>query len=498
MELDAVLLSRAQFALTIMFHYLFPPLSIGLGAIMVIYEGLYLWTGDLRYEAATRFFTKIFAVNFAVGVASGIVMEFQFGTNWSTYSRFVGDVFGSALAAEGIFAFFLESGFLAVLVFGWDRVSPRMHFFSTLMVFFGSAFSAVWIVIANSWQQTPAGYHLVTTASGSVRAEITDFWAMLLNPSSLHRLNHVLLGSLLQGAFFVMSICAWYILRKRHDLFAKRAFTAALMLAVVTSWLQLVSGHAQANMVAEHQPAKLAAFEGIYETPPRGAGLFLIGWVDEEERKVTGVEVPGLLSLLVHGDFDTPVTGLDRIPDDEEPPVLIPFVTYHVMVGLGMFFLGITTLALILLWRGKLFQQRWLMAIFVVAVIGPYVANEAGWVAAEVGRQPWVVYGLLRTKDAVSPSVDGTEVLLSIVMFGLIYSALFAIWLFVVNEKIRHGPDEPEALAKKKATYRGWGLADAAAARAIPTAEASLASGGPRPEASDRPPRSNRNPSSEG
>ena len=474
MDIDPILLSRAQFALTIMFHYLFPPLSIGLGAVMVIYEGMYLWTRDLAYEAATRFFTKIFAVNFAVGVASGIVMEFQFGTNWSTYSRFVGDVFGSALAAEGIFAFFLESGFLAILVFGWDRVSPRVHFFSTLMVFLGSTFSAVWIVIANSWQQTPAGFHLVEHA-GAARAEITDFWAMVFNPSSMHRLGHVLLGSLVQGAFFVMSICAWYVLRNRHLRFAERAFTVALVLGAAASYTQLVSGHAQANMVAEHQPAKLAAFEGIYETSAGGTGLYLFGLPDEDDRVVrAGVEVPGLLSFLVHGDLETPVAGLDTIPDDEEPPVLVPFATYHLMVALGTYFVLVTTVALVLRLRGCLFRQRWLMGLFVVSVVGPYVANETGWIAAEVGRQPWVVYGLLRTEDAVSPSVDGTEVLFSIVMFGLIYAALFALWIFVVNEKIRHGPDAPERLAEKKAASRGR-LADVAAARAAPTGRAGLA-----------------------
>ena len=476
MELDPVALSRAQFAMTIMFHYLFPPLSIGLGAIMVLYEGLFLWTKDVRYEAATRFFTKIFAVNFAVGVVTGIVMEFQFGTNWSTYSRFVGDVFGSALAAEGIFAFFLESGFLAVLVFGWDRVTPRTHFFATCMVFLGSMFSAVWIVIANSWQHTPAGFHLVGHGT-AMRAEITDFWAMVFNPSSMHRLNHVLLGSFIQGAFFVMSICAFYILRKRHIEFAERAFSVALGLGAVSSVALLVSGHAQAQMVAEYQPAKMAAFEGLYETSEEGTGLYVIGLPDDEARRIRwGLELPGMLSFLIHGRFDTPVPGLDQIPDDEEPPVFLPFVSYHVMVGLGMYFVILSLSALVLRWRGLLFGHRWLMSLFVVSVVGPYIANQAGWVAAEVGRQPWVVYGLLRTKDAVSPSVEGFEVLLSIVMFGTIYMALFAIWIFVVNEKIQHGPEEPGVLAKKKMGREGR-LASVVGARAVPTSQAGLMSG---------------------
>jgi cytochrome d ubiquinol oxidase subunit I len=429
-----------------MFHYLFPPLSIGLGLCMVVMEGLALATGKAIYEAMARFWTRIFAVNFAVGVASGIVMEFQFGTNWSTYSRFVGDVFGSALAAEGIFAFFLESGFLAVLVFGWDRVSRRMHFFATAMVFLGSVFSSVWIVIANSWQHTPAGFRLVAV-DGGMRAEITDFWAMVFNPSSMHRLGHVLLGAFILGGFFVMSISAWYLLRNRHLEFARRSFVVGLAVAGLASWGELVSGHSQARMVAVHQPAKLAAFEGHFETGEGGTGLYVIGWPDEDAATVRfGIEIPRMLSFLVHDDFDRPVAGLDTIPPDDRPSVRIPFLSYHVMVGLGFAFIGLTTLAAFLLWRRKLFEQRWLLWVFVAAVVGPYVANQAGWVAAETGRQPWVVYGLLRTRDAASPSVRGDEVLASLVMFSLAYLALFALWLFVINEKVRHGPHAPQGL----------------------------------------------------
>jgi len=445
MELDLVTLSRVQFALTIMFHYLFPPLSIGLGLLMVIFEGLALRTADRGWEVIARFWTRIFAVNFAVGVASGIVMEFQFGTNWATYSRFVGDVFGSALAAEGIFAFFLESGFLAILVFGWDRVGPKMHFFSTLMVFLGSCFSSVWIVVANSWQHTPAGHHIVVH-DGIARAEITDFWAMVFNPSAPHRLGHVLLGAFVLGAFFVMSISAWYLLHGRHRELAQRSFTVALIVAALASWAELLSGHSQAQMVAEHQPAKLAAFEGHFHTREQGTELWLFGWPNVEDERVDyGLAIPGMLSFLVYEDFDHPVTALDAFPPEDRPPVHVPFVTYHLMVALGMYFIGITSLGLLLLWRRRLFEQRWLLWAFVVSVIGPYVANQAGWVAAETGRQPWVVYGLLRTKDAVSVSVPAEQVLASLVMFSLAYLALFALWLFVINEKVRHGPPELHA-----------------------------------------------------
>lgn len=442
MQLDAVDLSRVQFALTIMFHYLFPPLTIGLGVILVATEAMYLKTRDPQYEALTKFWTGIFGVNFAMGVATGIVMEFQFGTNWATYSRFVGDVFGSALAAEGIFAFFLESGFLAVLVFGWDRVSAGWHFFSTCMVALGSMFSAIWIVVANSWQQTPAGYHLVEH-NGVLRAEITDFWAVVFSPSSMNRLTHVLIGAIILGAFFVMSITAYYILKGRHAELSKKSFTVALLVAAAASLAQLLSGDVHGRQVGRDQPEKLAAFEGHFETGTGGAPLHLFGVPDVGEKKVkAAISVPGGLSFLVHRDFSKPVRGLNEFPRQDWPPVEVPFVSFHVMVALGMYFIGISLLGLWLLWRGSLFTSRWLMWVFVVSVLAPYAANQLGWVAAEVGRQPWSVYHLLRTADSVSRSVSAGQVLASIVMFGLIYAMLFAVWLFVMNDKIHKGPDE--------------------------------------------------------
>ena len=441
MELDVVLLSRLQFALTVMFHYLFPPLTIGLGWLMVFMEGLYLKTRQPVYEAMARFWTKIFALNFAMGVATGIVMEFQFGLNWAAYSRFVGDVFGSALAAEGIFAFFLESGFLAVLVFGWDRVSARLHFFSTVMVALGALFSAVWIVVANSWQQTPAGHHVVEQALMR-RAEIVDFWALVFNPSSVARLAHVVLGSFILAAFFVMSVTAFYIVKGRHLDFAKRAFRIALIFGAVSSLAQLPAGHFSALIAARHQPAKMAAFEGVFETR-EGTPVYLFGWPDASAKAVRlGVAIPGMLSFLIHGDFKTPVTGLDRIPPQDQPPVAIPFLTYHAMVALGLYFILIAWAGLFLLWRGALFQKKWLMWVFVFSVIGPYVANQTGWVATEVGRQPWAVYGLLRTSESVSKTVGAGSVLASLALFGFVYAWLFAIFLYVLDRKIRQGPEE--------------------------------------------------------
>jgi cytochrome d ubiquinol oxidase subunit I len=467
MDLDVVFLSRLQFAFTIMFHYLFPPLTIGMGVVLVYLEGMFLRTREPIYESAARFWTSLYAVTFAMGVATGIVMEFQFGTNWARYSRFVGDVFGSALAAEGIFAFFLESGFLAVLVFGWDKVGPRFHFIATCAVALGSMFSAVWIIVANSWQQTPAGHRIaqIATPGGDSfsRAETADFWAVIFNPSTVIRLTHTLIGAFIAGAFFIMSISAWYLLKRRHQEFARRSFTGALILATLASVAALLTGHTNSRMVAEQQPAKLAAFEGHFRTGP--AGLHLFGIPDEAERRVKyGLAIPGLLSFLAFDDTSAPVLGLDKFRREHWPPLHIPFVAYHLMVGLGVCFLGLTAFAAFLRWRGTLFDRRWLMKIFVVAVIGPVIANEAGWVAACVGRQPWVVHprierdaanqiqydsegfvryraeeGLL-TRDGISESVKGPEVLASILMFGFIYSLLFWIWLYVLNDKIQKGP----------------------------------------------------------
>jgi cytochrome d ubiquinol oxidase subunit I len=443
---DVLLLSRIQFALTIMFHYLFPPLTIGLGGLLVSLEWKLLRTGDLRYEAAAKFWTKIFAINFAVGVATGIVMEFQFGTNWASFSRYVGDVFGSALAAEGIFAFFLESGFLAVLVFGWDKVSKGMHFFATCMVALGAAFSAIWIVVANSWQQTPAGFHIVGTGPAA-RAEITDFWAMVFNPSSLDRLLHVWIAAYILGAFFVMSISAYYLLRDRHVDFARKSFDSALILATVMSLAALIQGDRQAKNVATTQPSKLAAMEAHFETGTGGTPLYLFGWPDENRQTVQfGLSVPGLLSFLTTKDWHTPVTGLDEIAREDWPPVAVTFLSFHLMVGLGMFFIVLTLFASFLRWRGTLFEKRWLLWVFVFAVPLPYVANQLGWVTAEVGRQPWAVYGLLRTRDAVSKAVGADQVLGSILIFLLIYALLFAVWVYILDHKIKQGPEEAAAV----------------------------------------------------
>jgi len=446
--MDAEILARLQFAFTIAFHYIYPPLSIGLGVIMVIMEGMYLKTKNPLYEKMTKFWVKVFALTFAIGVATGIVMEFEFGTNWASYSRYVCDVFGSALAAEGIFAFFLESGFLAILVFGWNKVKPPMHFFSTIMVSLGSMFSAVWIVVANSWMQTPAGFHIVGDGINA-RAEITDFWALVFNPSSVDRLLHVLSGCWLAGAFLVISVAAYYLLKKRHLEFSKSSIKIALVLACFASIFQLFTGHSSAVGVSKNQPAKLAAMEAVYDTQ-ENAPLYLFGWVNDDKQEVIfGIAVPGMLSYLIGFNSKTQVIGLNDFPEDQRPPVNIVFQSYHIMVAIGFALIGISLLGIFFWWRGTLFDKKWMLWIFVFSVLGPQIANQLGWITAEVGRQPWIVYGILRTSEGLSKAVESGQILFSLILFTIIYLFLFVLFIYLLNEKIQHGPEDVDKLSSE-------------------------------------------------
>lgn len=467
--MNTLMLSRIQFGLTISFHYLFPPLSIGIAMLMVVMEGLYLKTGNKLYEQMARFWTRIFALTFGIGVATGIVMEFEFGTNWANYSRFVGDIFGSPLASEGIFAFFLESGFLAILLFGWDRVKPKMHFFSTIMVSLGSIFSAVWINVANSWMQTPAGFKLLVQDNGGlhtlafpananfgrfhplvthgqvIKAQITSFWQVVLNPSTLDRLLHVLLGAEMAGAFLVISISAWYLLKSRHLELATRSLKIGLVAACLGSVGQLISGDLNARMIARYQPAKLAAFEGIYKAHAP-ASLSIMGWTNSKTQTVEGIKMHDMLSWLLYFNPKHAVIGLDQFKRSDWPPVNPVFQSYHLMVGIGMGLIFVSLLGVFFWWRGSLHKQRWLLWIFVFSVAGPELANELGWFSAEVGRQPWIVYGILRTSQGVSPHLPAGQVLASIIMFGLVYLMLGVLFIFLLNRKIQHGPQEPGEL----------------------------------------------------
>ncbi|MTV50668.1 cytochrome ubiquinol oxidase subunit I [Heliobacillus mobilis] len=436
--MDVVLLSRIQFALTAGFHFIFPPLTIGMAWLIFIMQTKYLRSGDELYARMSRFWLKLFAISFVVGVATGITMEFQFGTNWSEYSRFVGDIFGGPLAAEGIFAFFLESAFMGVLIWGANRVSKKMYWFSSLMVAVGSTLSALWIIIANSWQQTPTAYHIING-----RAELTDFWAAIMNPSTVPRYLHTVDGALITGAFFVMGISAYYLLRQRHLDFAKGSMKYALIVALAASLVQLYFGHMHSVQVAETQPEKLAALEGLFESE-KEAPLLIFG-IPDEKAGVTHfrIGIPKALSLLAHDDPEAEVKGLHAFPEDERPPVLMPFLSFHLMVGLGTFFILFTLWGLWLWKKDTLWTNRNFLTIALWSIPLPFIANEVGWIAAEVGRQPWIVYKLLKTVDGISFTVPAWQILTSIILFVAIYILLFVAWFFLLRKKLAAGPEEP-------------------------------------------------------
>lgn len=440
--MDAEILARLQFAVTIMFHYIYPPLSIGLGVVLVITETIYLKTKNPLYLEAAKFWTKVFALTFAIGVATGIVMEFEFGTNWATYSRYVGDVFGSALAAEGVFAFFLESGFLAILLFGWNKVGPILHYFATWMVCLGAHFSAIWIVVANSWMQTPAGYEIEGEGL-MARAIITDFWEMVFNPSSMDRLFHTVIGCWLAGAFLVISVSAYYLLKGRHLPFAKYSLKLGLIFALVACVLQVITGDRSGKVVAQYQPAKLAAFEGLFQTQ-KDVGLHVFGIVNTREQRVDyGIKIPYLLSYLSFNDIHAEIKGLDVVPKGDWPKVSVLFQTYRLMIGCWVLMISLSLVG-IYMWRRKtLFTNKGMLRLLVASVLLPQIANQAGWVSAEMGRYPWIVQNLLRISDGLSKVVTANQILGSLFMFTVLYILLFLVFLYLLNEKFKHGPDDP-------------------------------------------------------
>lgn len=440
--MDPLILSRIQFAMTSMFHYIYPPLSIGIGLYLVFVEGMYMKTKNPLYLQMAKFWVKIFGLTFALGVATGLVQVFGFGTNWANYSRYVGDVFGSALGAEGIFAFFLEAGFFGLMLFGWNRVSPKVHYFSTICVCIGAHFSAVWIVVANSWMQTPQGFKIVGEGT-KAKAVVTNFWEMIFNPSSMDRLTHVLLGCWLTGVFLIISISAFYMLKKRHKAFAEKSMKVALSIGCVVLLLQLISADSSARGVAKYQPSKLAAMEGVYKTDP-STPMTLIGWVDKKTETVKGIKIPGLLSFFVYRNFTTPVEGFDRIPANERPPIQPVFQAYHMMIYMWSTMVLCAVLGFVLLRKKKLHKSKWVLRFLVLSVIFPQVANMSGWMTAEIGRQPWVVWKLLRTANGVSPNLATSQVLGSLIMLFSIYVTLLLTFLFLLDRKIKHGPVEKE------------------------------------------------------
>ncbi len=444
--MDALMLSRIQFAFTVGYHFIFVPISMGLALMVVFAERRYYKSGIPAHMAASNFWIKLFTTTFAIGVATGLTMEFAFGTNWAGYSRFVGDVFGAPLAAEGLFAFFLESTFLGVLLFGRKRVSRGFYYASAWLVLIGAHLSAVWILVANSWQHTPRGHEIVNG-----RAELVDFWAAVFNPSTLPRFVHTVAGTWITGSFVVAAIAAWYLLKGRHVRFARQTLTTALVLGLVVSAAMPFIGHWHALVVAEEQPVKMAAFESVYETQ-KNAPLWLVGWVRDDGRSVTGIGIPSGLSLMLGLDPDHEVTGLASVPPEDRPPVQLTFQSYHLMIALGFLFIAILFVALVLHLTGRLERTRWMLWALVLSFPLPLLALNMGWMATEVGRQPWIVQDLLRTADGVSPTVSAAEVWTTLGLFALVYAVLFVAWLRIFTGIIGKGPEDvADLVAQDKA-----------------------------------------------
>jgi len=438
--MDAVDLARLQFAFNISYHYIFPPMSIGLAFLILIIEGIYLKTKKPLYLRLAKFWTKIFALFFVMGVATGFVQAFAFGNNWSQYSRFIGNIFGGILAAEGIFAFFLEAGFIGIMLFGWDHVSAKFHYLSSVLVFVGATFSATWIVMANSWMQTPDGYMIVGEGLYQ-RAIITDLWKVFFNPSFLDRIVHVLLGCGILGTFLLLSVSAYYLLYKRHLEEARFGLRLGLWLGMAFLLLQLWSADSTAKGVGKNQPVKLAAMEGVMKTEVPSP-LFLMGWPLPKEGKVLGLKIPGLLSLLYYNNLSEGVKGLEEYPKEDWPDVFWTFQTYHIMLYCWGAMMAIVLFGLLLMKMKKLESTRSFLWVVVFSTIFPYVANTAGWFTAELGRQPWIVQGLMRTKQGVSPVVSRGDIIASLAMFTFVFGLLFVLFLFLLNRKIQHGPVE--------------------------------------------------------
>jgi len=429
--MDAVFLSRLQFGLTAFFHFFFPPITIGMAGIIALMEFFYWRTGKELYDRMSRFWFRVFAIIFAVGVATGITMEFQFGTNWSEYSKFVGDIFGAPLAAEGVFAFFLESTFMGLLLFGRDKIGKAMRFFASLFVALGSALSAFWIIVANSWMQTPAAFKI----EGG-RAVLTDFLGAVFNPSTVPRYLHVVDAAYITGAFFIMGISAYFLLRNKNVEIAKSSMKIALVVALVAVLGQAVLGDLHAKQVAVTQPAKMAAFEGMWETRTN-APLNIIGIPDPANER-TGLEIgiPGALSWLVQGDSQAEIKGLKEFAPEDRPPVQATYWSYRAMLFLAGWFMVLVLWGAYLMLKGRVYTNKTFLTATLYSMLLPLVVNEVGWFAAEIGRQPWIVQGVLKTQVAASP-LPAYQILISIILFTLVYSGLGAAVVYLVRREVQ-------------------------------------------------------------
>jgi len=441
---QALLIHRLHFAFTITYHYLFPQLTMGLAPLIVYLKTMALRTGDDKYSRAARFWAKVFGINFVVGVVTGIPMEFQFGTNWSHFSRFAGGVIGQTLAMEGTFAFFLESAFLGLFLYGEKKLSPKMHWFSAFMVFVGSWLSGYFIVATDAWMQHPVGY--TRLADGSF--QLSSFWSLVLNDWALWQYAHNMSGAVITGSFVMTAIGAYYLLSKKHADQAKLFIRTGVIAGCIFSVLQLFpTGDQQGRMVAHHQPAALAGMEGLYRTQV-GAPLHIMGQPDDKNASIDNpLSVPKMLSFLTYQRWNAEVKGLDAFPKEDQPDnVPLLYFAYHIMVGLGTIFIAVMVGSVLLLWRGRLFDAKWMLWVLMLSAPFPYIANTAGWMTAEIGRQPWLVYGLLRTVQGYSTLVSAGNGLFTLIGFMGMYTVLSILFLFLLYRTINEGP-EPETVA---------------------------------------------------
>ena len=453
---DAALAARWQFAFTIMFHYLFPVLTIGLGVLIAVLKTIELRTGDRAYGGAARFWARVFAITFATGVVTGIPMEFQFGTNWARFSHYAGPIVGQTLFMEGVFAFFAESSFLGVLLFGERRVSRGIHWLSAIMVAAGALVSGFFIVATNAWMQHPVAFRIVNG-----RAELTSLWGLLTNPYARWQYPHVISGAMIVGSTVMAGIGAYYLLSRRHEpagrIFVRLGVIAGLLFSLTSL---MPTGAFHGEHVAQFQPTKMAAMEGVFETQPR-AGMAIIGMPDTERKELMDpIVVPGVLSYLAYGDTRAVVVGLNDIPADEHPPVEIVYYAYHIMVGLGTMFIALYGIAAFLLWRGRLFTSRGTLWALMLAMPFPYIANHAGWVVAEVGRQPWVVYGLQRTANASSLNVTAGMTIFTLFGFMGLYTLVGLLYLLLIARIVNQGPQDAAGTQTIGSVGTGAAVAD--------------------------------------
>jgi cytochrome bd ubiquinol oxidase subunit I len=435
---SALLVHRLHFAFTVTFHYLFPQLTMGLAPLIVVLKTLGLRRNDERYHQAARFWTRIFGINFVIGVVTGIPMEFQFGTNWSHFSRFAGGVIGQTLAMEGMFAFFLESAFLGLFLYGEKRLSPRAHWWSAVAVFLGSWLSGFFIVATDAWMQNPVGYE--RAADGSV--QLGSFWALVLNPWAWWQYAHNISGAAITGSFVMASIGAFYLLWSQYEEHGRIFVRVGVIAGCIFSIIQLFpTGDAQGRMVTEKQPVTLAAMEALFTGQP-GAPLVIIGQPDVSARTIDNpILVPKALSFLTYRHWAAHVQGLNEFPETLWPQnIPLLYYSYHIMVGLGTIFIAIMVVSIILLWRDRLFHARWMLWILLLSLPFPYIANTAGWITAELGRQPWLVYGLMLTADGYSKMVSAGNGMFTLLGFMGMYTVLGILFLFLVHREIERGP----------------------------------------------------------